>query len=389
MIVAAHNPETADLEKTYLSSRAEIDATSLEVKNNDTFAVGDKILVGEMGGEQSEIRTVSAVAADRLGITVDALDFDHAADTAIYRLEFDQIRFYRRTSATGTPVLMTTSDIDVDNTDKVTRWDDTTSATTYYYQTSYYHSGTDEETELSDPIPATGYTGQTAGSIIDAVIRRVRDTGYTVLGFEEYIDIMNEVGDDLITQSRKPYTFLRRTVALDAVADQEYIDLPADFWKFDHVSLAYISAGQTRYRQRNPLSLEMFQQRYDSSNALSQANITDTALDIENSRLMVYPTPPANVTGALKLTYFKTFDEITTAGDTIETPNSLIYRYKLMSEFYYAKSEVDAQWTRLGQKYEEKYGAEIVKMQRTNRRDAGTPRSMRPPRLRRRRRYHL
>lgn len=389
MIIAAHNPETQDLEKTYLSSLASAADTVLEVKNNDNFEVGEKVLIGEMGGEQSEIRTISAVAGDSQGITTDALEFDHAADTAIYALEYDKVRFYRRTTADGAATLMTTVDIDVDNADKVTRWDDTSAATTYYYQTSYYDSVDDEESELSDPIQATGYESETAGSIIDAHVRRVRDTGYTVLGFEEYIDIINEVGNDLLTQAQKPYRFLRRTVNLDAVADQGYIDFPADFWKLEHVFLAYKLGSETKYNQRNPISEEMFLRKYDNSALTTQANIRDIAIDVDSLRLLIYPTPSANVTAAAKLTYFKKFDKIETAGDIIETPNNLIYRFKLMAEFYSAKSEIDNQWARLAQKYEDKYGAEIVKMQRANRLDAGTPRSMRPPRLLRRRRFHL
>lgn len=389
MIIAAHNPETEDLEKSYLSSLAGVDATTIELKNNDRFEVGNKILVGEMGGEQSEIRTVSAIGDDGQGVTIDALDFDHAADTPVYRLDYDKIRFYRRTTVDAAPVLMTTVDIDVDNAEKVTRWDDTSSATTYYYQTSFYDSVSDEETELSDPIQATGYAKETAGSIIDAVIRRVRDTGYTVLGFDEYLDIMNEVGNDILSQSAKPYRFLRRTVDLDTVAGQGYIDLPDNFWKLDHVFLKQTYGGQTRYRQRNLLDEEMFHQKYDNSSLQAQDNITDVAIDEDSRTLLIYPEPATAVTAGVRLTYYKTFDQITKAGDEIETPNNLIYRYKLMAEFYSAKSETDAQWARLAQKYEDKYGAELVKMQRTNRLDVGTPRSFRSPRLRRRRRYYL
>ena len=389
MIIAAHNPETTDLEKTYLSSKVSVDATILPVKNNDTFENGDRVLVGEMGGEQSELRTVTAVDPNNLTITTDALDFDHSSDAPIYKLDFDKINFYRRTSLEAAPILMTTVDIDVDNAEKVTRYDDPTSASSYFYQTSFEHSVTGDETDLSDPIPATGYELDTAGSVIDEVVRRVRDTGYTVLSFDEYIDVMNEVGQDLMTQAQKPYRFTKRTVELDVVAGQNYVDLPADLWKFDHVMLGMVSAGQVNFRQRNPLTEQQFRSRYDNTTYGPQDNILDIAIDDDMKRILLHPAPATNQTGVIKLTYYKRITPIRKAGDIIETPNTLLYRYKLMAEFYSAKSESDNQWVRLADKYENKYGNEVVKLQRTNRLDVGTPQSMRPPRAYRRRRYYL
>lgn len=389
MIIAAHNPDTTDLEKTYLSSKALVDATELLVKNNDTFENGDRVLVGEMGGEQSEIRTVTAVAADGFTITTDALDFDHSSDTPIYKLDYDQVNFYRRTAIDAAPVLMTTLDVDVDNADKVTRWDDTSSASSYFYQTSFIHSVTDDETDLSDPIAATGYELDTAGSVIDQVVRRVRDTGFTVLSFDEFIDVMNEVGQDLMTQAQKPYRFTKRTVTLDVVAGQGYVALPTDLWKFDHVTIGMVSGGQTNFRPRTPLTEQQFRARYDNSTYTPQDNILDIAIDDDMSRILLHPAPKTDQTGVIKLTYYKRISPITKAGDVIETPNTLLYRYKLMAEFYSAKSESDNQWVRLADRYENKYGNEVVKLQRTNRLDVGTPQSMRPPRAYRRRRYHL
>lgn len=393
MIISAYNPKTTELEKTYLSSSVQFDDVNLPVKNNEKFVIGDKVLVGEMGGEQSEIRTASAVDANGLQVTVDALDFDHDSDTPIYKLDFDQINFYRRTSIAGSPTLMATLDIDVDNADKITRWDDTSSSTAYFYQTSFYNSVTDEETDLSDPIQATGYERKTAGSIIDAVVRRVRDTGFNVLGFEEYIDIMNEVGDDLTNQALRPYTFLKKSIVLNSAADQGYIDIAdevSDFWKFDYVEIDQnINGSSHNYKEVTPLSLESFNQRYNNGALLKSNQVRDVAFDDETKRLYIYPTPSDARTGKVILHYYKTFTQIEKAGDLIETPLPNIYRYKLMAEYYSAKSESDRQWVALAEKYENKYGNEVVKMQRVNRLDVGTPRSFRPPRSYRRRRYQL
>lgn len=393
MIVSAFNPETAELEKTYLSESHDAAETVLAVKNNDSFAVDDFVLVGEMGGEKTEIRQVSAVNANKLAITVDALKFDHNSDTPVYKLEFNKIRFYRRTSEGGTPTLQTTVDIDVDNEDLLTRWDDIAALTTYWYQYAWYNSETDDESELSDPVQATGYKRKTIGAIIDGVVRRVRDTGYSVLSFDEYIDIANEVGDDLITQASKPYTFLKETVVLDTVAGQNYIDIAGqvdDFWKFDYVEIDQNITGATHnYKQVSPLSYERWSQKYSTGSTLESDRINEIAFDDESKRLYIASTPQNARTGKVILHYYKTFTELTSSGDLVETPNPTIYRYKLLEEYYSAKAEVDKQWMPLAQKYENKYGNEVVKMQRVNRLDVGTPRSFRPPRAYRRRRYKL
>lgn len=393
MIVSAFNPETDELEKTYLSESHDAAETVLAVKNNDSLAVDDFVLIGEMGGEKSEIRQVSAVNANKLAITVDALAFDHNSDTPVYKLEFNKVRFYRRTSEGGTPTLQTTVDIDVDNEDGLTRWDDVAALTTYWYQYAWYNSDTDDESELSDPVQATGYLRKTAGAIIDGVVRRVRDTGYSVLSFDEYLDIMNEVGDDLITQAQKPYTFLKKSVALDTVAGQNYIDIAGqvdDFWKFDYVEIDQNTTGAAHnYKQVTPLSYEQFNQRYNNGSLLESDRITDIAFDDQTKRLYIASTPQNVRTGKVILHYYKVFTEITSSGQLVETPNPTIYRYKLLEEYYSAKAEVDKQWFPLAQKYENKYGNEVVKMQRVNRLDVGTPRSFRPARAYRRRRYRL
>jgi len=393
MIVSAFNPDTSDLEKTYLSDFAGTGETVLKVKNNDRFIVGRRILIGQMSGEKSELGTVSAINPNKLAITLSpGLLFDHNADTSIFLLTYDKVRFYRRATQASAPSLQVTVDIDVDNIDGITRWDDTSSTTANWYQYSWYNSITDEESELSDPVQSTGYVRKNIGAIIDGVVRRVRDTSFNVLTFEEYIDIANEVGDDLITQAQKPYIFLKRSIKLDTVTGQNYIDILdqiPDFWKFDYVEVATVSAGEKRYREMLPLSFDQFQQRYNVSPSPASNTIVDIAFDNETSRLYFSPVAQDSLVEMFIFHYYKTFTELRSSGDIVETPNPTIYRYKLMAEYYAAKAEVDNQWMPLMQRYDNMYGNEIVKMQRVNRRDVGTPRSFRPPRAYRRRRYTL
>ena len=64
MILTLINPETADLEKSYLANPYSIGITSIVVKNADRFATNDRIMIGEMGEEKTEVVTVTAGATD-------------------------------------------------------------------------------------------------------------------------------------------------------------------------------------------------------------------------------------------------------------------------------------------------------------------------------------
>ena len=394
MIITAFNPDISDNEKTYLSTLVTEGSTTLPVKNNDRFVSGNRVLIGGMGAENAELATLNSVASDKLSLGISsATSFDHNSNEPVYALEYDQIRFYRADSETGTYTAQTTVDIDVDNADKMTRWDDTTAVATNFYKIAFYNSVTTVESDLSDPVQASGYQRKNIGAIVDGVVRRVRDTGFTVLSFEEYMDIANEVGDDLITQAMKPYAFLKRSVELDTVVGKNYIDilsLVPDFWKFDYVEIDQNTYGSnTNYKEVTPLSIEQWNQRYSNTSLAGSDMVSDVAIDDRTKRLYIYPTPKTARSKKIILHYYKTFTELKTSGDTIETPNPTIYRYKLMAEFYSAKAEVDKQWITLSEKYENKYGNEVVKMQRVNRLDVGTPRSFRSPRAYRRRRYTL
>jgi hypothetical protein len=385
MRITLYNPDTATLENTFLISAVDEGTDDLVVENTDGFVADKAVMIGVMGHEKTEL-AVTDVVTDPDTITLTAnMAFPHNADDPLYLMLYNQVRVYRAASENGSYSLIATVDIDVDNADLVTYYEDTTGSTTDYYKTKFYNSVTLESSDFSDPVPATGASALSIGSVIDGVVRRVRDTGYTVLGFQEYLDIAQEVNDDLISQMKKPYRWLKKSVALNTTLDVPYIDLDTavtDFWKFNYLEYSWTSGGTTRtYQIKRPLSMEDFNWRYSSNSWANDDQLLDVALDEEENRILLGPTPRTSQTGVITLHYWRKFNAINSAGDLVMTPNSLIYRYKFMAEYYSAKAETDRQWGALAQKYEAKYGNEVVKMQRMNPLDVGTPRSFGPPRI--------
>lgn len=384
MIVTAFNPETTDLERTFLSQYEAEGSASLHVKNNDRFATTQAILIGKMGTERAEIAlTDGVVSVDE--ITLDGTTFfGHNADDPVYILQWDQIRFYSSATIDGTYVELDTVQIDVDNEDDVTRYNDTAGAATDYYKVKYYNSATAQESDFSDPIRSDGYDALTAGKVIDAVVRRVRDTSYTILGINEYLDIMSEVNEDLLTQSHRPYRFQKMKIALNTTAATPYVNLATaipDFWKLNYVEYTWTIGGVDRTYQIQPISQEDFARKYDNSNWIDSDELIDVALDEDGNRILLGPGPRTSQTGVLIVHYWRMIPEITSLGDEVITPTTLLYRYKMMAEFFSAKAEGDRALEGLAQKYEGKYGNEVVKLQKSNRLDAGTPRSFAPKRV--------
>src|SRR5690606_2596035 len=98
MIITAFNPPTDDLEQSYLINPVSAGATELTVSNNDRFAADQKILIGAMGTEEAEIAQVDSVSGHNTIVLTSGTDFSHGADTPIYVLRFDKVRFYRSTT---------------------------------------------------------------------------------------------------------------------------------------------------------------------------------------------------------------------------------------------------------------------------------------------------
>ena len=384
MIITAFNPSTETLEHTYLAEYMAEASDHLIVKNNNGFAASQAVLVGKMGGERSEIIITDGVTNEDTITISGNTTFAHNADDPVYKLVYNQVKFYKSATVDGSYTLLATVDLDVDNQDGLTKYEDVAALTTDYYKITYYNSQSTATSEYSDPIAAAGYEVNTIGKVINQVVRRVRDTNYEILDADDYLAIAQEVNDDLLTQSHKPYRFLKSEIALNTAAGVGYINLTTavtDFWKFDYLVYAWTVGGVTREYQITPISQEAFIRRYESADWADNDELIDVAIDETNNRILLGPAPKTTQVGVIKLHYYARFQEINSLGDVVQTPNTLIYRYKMMAEYYSAKAETDRQWFTLADKYESKYGNEVVKMQRVNRVDTGTARSFAPKRV--------
>ena len=402
MIIPVYNPSVEDYERSWLSQGVSAGVTSLTIDNVDDFASNDRIMIGELGREKTEVVTVSAVVGNNT-LTVGTTKFAHEANSPVTILRFDQIKYYRSTTGlTGTYNLLSTVDIDVDNADLLTNYDDTTGVSTYYYKVKFYHSISTAESTLSDPISGGGYDRNTVGFVIDELLREIGDETEESVSRTELIGYFNEVNDDIITRVRKPYGFLHTRAALSRTAQDSsgsgaYLSFPTDMWKFDRLDYNYVDnttspvTNQT-YTVRM-LPPEEFRNRFDNTD-YTDSSIPDdklmfASIDEALDRIRIWPPSETSSSNVFYLYYWKNFTELDSEGDTFETPNPRIYKLYALGKYFRKQTMKDGSMASLADRYFNDYEREVNKLRRADGIDAGSPRGFRylPQTTRGNRRY--
>lgn len=379
MNIYIQNPPTKNLERTFLSRSIAAEETDFPVKNADRFKVGAKVLVGEMGNERSEILTVTAISPKQL--TLSESEFPHDADDPVYLMEVDKVRIYRSTSKTGSYTLLDTVDIDVDNNSKRTVYNDPDALSTYWYQLTFYDSVGDAETERTPAIAATGFDPLEVGTIISEVALEVNDPDFMEMSIAQYMSFINSINDDLITQAKRPFRFLKTNVSLDIEANASRIDLPNDLWSINYLEVNELGPASSRtYR---PKKVSATEARFQLTQQTAPGDyVNEVAYDDEENQIIVVPKARTERLGAFSLHYYKKFDRITTLADKVEVPNTLIYKHGLKREFYTMKADDDNKYVSKVGNYDKLYQTEVMKLSRQKNIEAGGPMSMAPDRKR-------
>lgn len=386
MILRIGNPSTDNLERSYLSASYAVGVTTIVTKNTNNISTSDKLLLGEMGREKSEIVTVSNVNADKITLTLSVTTFfPHSADDAVYDLRYDTIKLYRSTTGIdGTYTFLTSFPIDVDNADKQTLYDDTTGITSYYYQVSYYNTPDSIESAFSDPIAGEGYSRDQIGSVINDVLTECGDTNQDYVTVPKLLSWANETNDDLSSQSSRPYRFLRKNPhwLLSTSAGINRVSLPEDMTFIDYIQYAHTYGGFTENPEIEIIDLADMNSliAYNSTVVNNSDELRKMAIDPATNELILYPTPLTSQSDVITIYGWTGFNAITGLGDTIQTPNGRIYKMFLLAKFWKIRSIKESAYQALSGDYKQDYGTEIVKLQRFNKIDKGTPTGMKPDR---------
>ena len=97
---------------TVLTADVSATGTALTVLDNAGFVNAQKILIGELGKEQTEIKSVNAAVTAGTALTSTAVTFAHPAGALVKRILFNQWRIYgNATNTTVGSTLIATIDV--------------------------------------------------------------------------------------------------------------------------------------------------------------------------------------------------------------------------------------------------------------------------------------
>lgn len=391
MVIPVFNYETADLEKSYLANPYSVGVTSIQVKNSDRFSANYRIMLGEMGQEKTEIVTVSAVNADGNTLTIGATVFAHSADDPVYVLPFDQVKYYRATSESGSYSVISTQALDVDNADLTTKYDDTTGTSAYFYKFTFYHSISTVESAFSDVIGGSGWRREQVGNIVDEILQEVSDQNEIHVTRTELLGYFNDVNDDLQNNTSKPYDFLHARTTLTRTLNRNYIDFPTDsngkqtMWRFDYMDYNFTDSTTSPVTDRTTTIMVIpepeFRNLY-SDNTIDSTTVSDNTpqamcLDTSVNRFRFSAPFETTDTNVFYLHYWKYFDDITSEGQVIETPTPKIYKLYVKGMYYRKRAISESSYQATADRYFADYGVEKTKY-KMDRKDVGTPRGFRP-----------
>jgi phage gp36-like protein len=141
-------------EKTNFSADEAAAQTILSVYNTDNFVVNDYIVLDELGSEIAELRKISSVDATARTITVTvATNQLHLKDASITRIRYNQRKFYRSSTKTGTYSHLSSEgspvDIHVDKPEG-TEFEDSSGTSTSWYKATYYNATSGTESSIDD-----------------------------------------------------------------------------------------------------------------------------------------------------------------------------------------------------------------------------------------------
>lgn len=180
MLIKALNDLDKRASYTFLSNTEASGASTVRVQNVDGFVASWGIQIGKTGEERSEVLTLGTATPSGTALTVTGTTrFEHATDTPIYAIKWNQIVFERSTVGTaGTATPMTSGTLTITADSPYTVFDDTTGATTYAYKTYYRNSVTTDISSESDWLTPAGYSFYSLAKMRERTKNKLFNAGY-------------------------------------------------------------------------------------------------------------------------------------------------------------------------------------------------------------------
>jgi len=293
MIIKVENTLTEKAQGTDLSFPEASGQAVIRWKNPNGFAASWAVQVGKTGIERSEVGLLGTAAVDGTAGTLTAnLTYDHAADTPVYAIKYDQVVFERSiTGTSGVAAPMTDGTITIQADSIHTQFDDTSGSPSYAYKAYFRNSVLNTTTTESDWLTSSP-SFYSLGKIRERAKRKMLNA--KSLTNDQIDDWVNEWLEDMtntLIDVNEDYALGTTEIGFTGTAQQGTITAV----DFKQVRRAWHKTGDTWYR--------MTKQELTGYNPDETFNETNPFYNMKGDN--VIERKPHEVTGTIGLTYYK------------------------------------------------------------------------------------
>ena len=140
------NYDFSGQEVTTLASANAAAAVGLTVVNTAGFANSDYLVIDPLT-DIAEIVKITTVT-DNTALVVPAMKFAHTAGTKLYRLPYNQMKFYTSTTVDGTYTVIAASTTEMDYSTIYTNYTYAAATSGLYYKRTFYNATTADESDI-------------------------------------------------------------------------------------------------------------------------------------------------------------------------------------------------------------------------------------------------
>jgi hypothetical protein len=236
-------PDIDDNKHTFLSSDTVAGVASFSVDNGLKFANAEYVVIGQFGGEKSEIiRIGGGVTATTIGLATASL-FAHNRGERITYIPYDYIRLYK------SGAYYVEFPIRADSTE--TMYQDTSGSISYLYSARFYNTTNFDTSQACDQIYGSGFADNSAGLIIREALVGAGEKIDSVITKEFLYSALNEGRHELDQHpniSRWSFRTAFNYIAGEVVPGTYRIALPADIRNDDTAeSILSVRIGKDLY----------------------------------------------------------------------------------------------------------------------------------------------
>jgi len=148
VLLSGLNYDYASQQRTILTQQVGDGSTTLKVENTEGFAAADYIVI-DPKTEKSEIIKITT-NDDDLTLTVAASKFKHEVGAQIYRLPYNQMKFYSAAAAAGTYTVIAASTTDMTYAGLYTNYPYPTGTSALFYKRTLYNETTAVESDVAE-----------------------------------------------------------------------------------------------------------------------------------------------------------------------------------------------------------------------------------------------